>query len=94
MKGNRTLGNKCNIKCLKHTLSTNYNGKLFFIIKRPRSYKMSFCYTSSLLKGLLIAKKVDIALIGTINLFFANYLPIILTISLLISSSIFFTIIE
>ncbi len=57
LEGNIIIGDKCNIKHLNHTLSTNYNGKLFFTIKRPRSYKKSFCCTSSFLKGSFIAKK-------------------------------------
>jgi len=42
LEGNTTLGDNCNIKHLNHTLSTNYNGKLFFTIKRPSSYKKFF----------------------------------------------------
>ncbi len=57
LEGNTILRNKCNIKHWNHTLSTNYSGKLFFTIKRPRSCKKSFCYTSSLLKGSFIIKK-------------------------------------
>jgi hypothetical protein len=33
LEGNTSLGNKCNIKLLNRTLSTNCNGKLFFTIK-------------------------------------------------------------
>jgi hypothetical protein len=51
LEGKTTLKCKCNIKHLNHKLPTNYNGKLFFIIKRPRSCKKSFYYTSSFLKG-------------------------------------------
>jgi hypothetical protein len=57
LEKNTTLGNKCNIKHLNHILSTNYNGKLFFIIKRPRFCKKSLCCTSSFLKDSFIAKK-------------------------------------
>jgi len=57
LERNTTPWDKCNIKCLNHTLSTNCNGKLFFIIKRPRSCKMSFCCMLSLLKGSFTLKK-------------------------------------
>jgi hypothetical protein len=57
LEGNTTLGDKCNVKCLNHTLSTNCSGKLFFIIKRPRFCKKFFCYTSSFSKGFFVTKK-------------------------------------
>jgi hypothetical protein len=57
LERNTTLGYKCNIKRLNHALSANYNGKLFFTIKRPKSCKKSFCYTSSFLKGYFTTKK-------------------------------------
>jgi hypothetical protein len=94
LEGNTILRNKCNIKHLNHTLSTNCNGKLFFTIKRPRSCKKSFCYTSSLLKGSFIIKKTNIALVGTFGLFFVGCLSIVLIVSSLISFSKKITIIE
>ncbi len=57
LKKNTTLKHKCNIKHLNHTLSTNYNGMLFFTIKRPRSYKKSFCCISSFLKSFFTQQK-------------------------------------
>jgi len=49
LEGNTTLEHKH----LNHTLSTNCNGKLFFTIKKPKS----FCYTSSFLKGCFTTKR-------------------------------------
>jgi hypothetical protein len=57
LERNTTLGHKCNIKHLNHTLPTNYNGTLLFTIKRPRSCKKSFCCISSFLKNSFTTKK-------------------------------------
>jgi hypothetical protein len=93
LKRNTILGNNYNIKRLNRTLSTNYNGKLFFTIKRPRSWKSLFVAHHHF-KMVLLQQKIDIALVGTFGLFFTSHFSTFLIISLLISSSKFFTITE
>jgi hypothetical protein len=66
----------------------------YFSQSKGQGLEKNICNTSSFFKGYFTTKKKDIALVGTFGLFFASYFSKIPTISLFISSSIFFTIIE
>jgi hypothetical protein len=57
MKRKFNFGQRRRIKRLSHILSTNWIGKLFLTINKPRSFKNSLCDTSFLKNIFLIEKK-------------------------------------
>jgi hypothetical protein len=69
-KGKFNFGRRGRIKHLSHILSTNWIGKSFLTINKPRSFKNSFCDTSFFLKVFLIEKNLEIDLLDGFVIYF------------------------
>jgi hypothetical protein len=57
LDGNNNLGHKCVVNFFSHTFSTNCVGRWVLIINNAKSFKNSFCWDLSLLKGIVNPKK-------------------------------------
>jgi hypothetical protein len=53
--------------------STNCKGRWFLTIKRVKSFKFLFCYTSFFLRGYFVAKKLNMELEETFDIFLGGY---------------------
>ncbi len=62
LQGKKSFGHKCIIKHFNHMIFTTCIYQWFFTIKRPRSSRISFCYTSSFLKQYFTITKLEIEL--------------------------------
>jgi hypothetical protein len=63
------MGHKCILFFFNQSFSTNYKGRWFLTIKRIKYSRNDFCYTSFLLKGYFVAKKLDVELEESFGLF-------------------------
>ncbi len=52
------LGHKCILNLFNQVLSTNYKGRWFLTIKRPKFFKNFFCYTSIFLERFFSQKTI------------------------------------
>jgi hypothetical protein len=87
LEGKFSFGQRQKIKHLSHILFTNWIGKLFLTINKPRSSKNSLCDTSSFLKVFLIEKFLEIDPLNGLIFFFDGYFSLVLLKGLFISSS-------
>jgi len=56
------MRHKCILNHFNQLFFTNCKGRWFLTIKKVKSSKNCFCYTSSFLKGFFATKKIDIEL--------------------------------
>jgi hypothetical protein len=69
LEGKTILRHKCILNLFNQLISTNCKGRWFFTIKRIKSFKNCFCYTSFFLKGYFATKQLDMELEETFDVF-------------------------
>ncbi len=69
LEGKTILRHKFILNLFNQLISTNCKGRWFFTIKRIKSFKNCFCYTSFFLKGYFATKQLDMELEETFDVF-------------------------
>ncbi len=73
LKGKTILKHKCIVNLFNQLLFTNCKKRWFLIIKRPKSSKNCFCYTSLFLTGSFATKKLNMELEKMFGLFLKGF---------------------